>query len=108
MIAKERKHALSLDEVDGEKDFAAFLTFDRVDLSDRDVRMLLKESLDVYMTDERISGVFIWQFADCRVTQEEWFDKRAKCRNNKGIVDEYRRPKLAYDTVKEVFYIYYK
>ena len=69
---------------------------------------LLKESLDVYMTDERISGVFIWQFADCRVTQEEWFDKRAKCRNNKGIVDEYRRPKLAYDTVKEAFYNYYK
>ena len=69
---------------------------------------LLRESLDVYMTDERISGVFIWQFADCRVTQEEWFDKRAKCRNNKGIVDEYRRPKLAYDIVKETFYNYYK
>jgi beta-glucuronidase len=23
--------------------------------------------------------------------------------NNKGIVDEYRRPKLAYETVKELF-----
>jgi hypothetical protein len=50
VIAKERKHALSLDEVDGEKDFAAFLTFDRVYLSDRDVRMLLKESLEILIS----------------------------------------------------------
>ncbi|MBQ7573445.1 MAG: beta-glucuronidase [Clostridia bacterium] len=64
---------------------------------------LIKESLSVYMNDTRISGVFIWQFADCRVTEEEWFHTRARCHNNKGIVDEYRRPKLAYDTVKEMF-----
>ena len=56
------------------------------------------------MTDERISGVFIWQFADCRVTPEGgWFATRARCRNNKGIVDEYRRPKMAYDIIKEIF-----
>lgn len=64
---------------------------------------LIKESLGVYMNDNRISGVFIWQFADCRVTEEEWFHTRARCHNNKGIVDEYRRPKIAYDTVKEIF-----
>ena len=65
---------------------------------------LIQESLDVYMNDERISGVFIWQFADCRVTEDgDWFATRARCRNNKGIVDEYRRPKMAYDTVKEIF-----
>lgn len=65
---------------------------------------LIRESLDVYMNDDRICGVFIWQFADCRVTEEgEWFATRARCRNNKGIVDEYRRPKMAYDTIKEMF-----
>lgn len=65
---------------------------------------LIRDSLDVYMNDDRICGVFIWQFADCRVTEEgEWFATRARCHNNKGIVDEYRRPKMAYDTVKEMF-----
>ncbi len=64
---------------------------------------LIKESLEVYMSDKRITGVFIWQFADCRVTEEGWFATRARCHNNKGVVDEYRRPKMAYDTVKEMF-----
>ena len=65
---------------------------------------LIRENLEVYMNDYRICGVFIWQFADCRVTEEgDWFATRARCHNNKGIVDEYRRPKMAYDTVKELF-----
>jgi beta-glucuronidase len=37
------------------------------------------------------------------VTEEEWFSTRARCHNNKGVVDEYRRPKFAFDTVKEMF-----
>ena len=65
---------------------------------------LIRDNLEVYMNDDRITGVFIWQFADCRVTEEgEWFATRARCHNNKGVVDEYRRPKMAYDTVKEMF-----
>lgn len=65
---------------------------------------LIKDNLEVYMNDNRICGVFIWQFADCRVTEEgEWFATRARCHNNKGVVDEYRRPKMAYDTVKELY-----
>lgn len=65
---------------------------------------IIRENLEVYREDGRLSGVFIWQFADCRVTEEgEWFRSRARCHNNKGIVDEYRRPKLAYDTVKSAY-----
>lgn len=65
---------------------------------------LIRDNLEVYMNDERITGVFIWQFADCRVTEEgEWFATRARCHNNKGVVDEYRRPKMSYDTVKDMF-----
>lgn len=65
---------------------------------------IIEESLDVYMNDENVTGVFIWQFADCRVTEEgEWFATRARCHNNKGVVDEYRRPKIAYDMIKEKF-----
>lgn len=65
---------------------------------------IIRENLEVYMRDDRICGVFIWQFADCRVTEEgEWFATRARCHNNKGIVDEYRRPKIAYDMIKDMF-----
>lgn len=64
---------------------------------------VIRENLEVYREDGRLSGVFIWQFADCRVTEEEWFHTRARCHNNKGVVDEYRRPKEAFDVVKEIF-----
>jgi len=64
---------------------------------------IIRENLEVYMNDKRIMGVFIWQFADCRVTEEEWFATRARSHNNKGVVDEYRRPKESYDVVKEMF-----
>lgn len=55
------------------------------------------------MAKEYISGCIIWQFSDCRVTEEEWALKRPKSQNNKGIFDQYRRPKLAYETVKILF-----
>ena len=65
---------------------------------------IIRDNLEVYMNDKHIVGVFIWQFADCRVTEEGgWYATRARCHNNKGIVDEYRRPKMAFDTVKELF-----
>lgn len=65
---------------------------------------IIRENLEAYMKDDDITGVFIWQFADCRVTEEgQWFASRARCHNNKGVVDEYRRPKIAFDTVKEIF-----
>lgn len=65
---------------------------------------IIRENLEVYKSDERLSGVFIWQFADCRVTEEGgWAATRARCHNNKGVLDEYRRPKEAYDVVKEMY-----
>jgi len=65
---------------------------------------ILEETLDVYMNNENVSGVFIWQFCDCRITEEEnWYQSRACMRNNKGVVDRYRRPKLSYEVVKRKF-----
>lgn len=65
---------------------------------------IIKENLEVYKEDERLTGVFIWQFADCRVTEEGgWFGSRARSHNNKGVLDEYRRPKEAYELVKKMF-----
>lgn len=65
---------------------------------------ILSDNLDRYLYDDRIVGAFIWQFCDCRVTEEgNWYTTRVCLRNNKGVVDMYRRPKLAYDIVKQKF-----
>ena len=64
---------------------------------------ILKECIEKFFEKSYINGIIIWQFCDCRVTEEEWALKRPKCQNNKGIVDQYRRPKMAFDTVQELF-----
>lgn len=51
---------------------------------------------------EEICGMFIWQFCDVRVS-EEWSMNRPRTMNNKGIVDEYRRKKLAYKEVQREY-----
>ena len=59
----------------------------------------------MFIDRSRVCGLAIWQFCDCRgscqplgalITSPRGF-------NNKGLVDEYRRPKLAYDAVKQLF-----
>ncbi|KKI91346.1 beta-glucuronidase [Bacillus sp. SA1-12] len=65
----------------------------------------LTEQLTSILSDEDLSGVIIWQYADCRV-DKGWFHVRPKSQNNKGLVDIYRREKLAYNKVKEIFNSY--
>ena len=62
----------------------------------------IEKQLEAILSHEDLVGVYIWQFCDCRVS-EEWFSGRPRTMNNKGIVDEYRRPKLAYDIVKRIY-----
>ena len=66
---------------------------------------ILSEQLHTVLSKEDCFGVFIWQFCDVRVA-DEWFASRPRTMNNKGIVDEYRRPKSAYSTVKSIFKAY--
>ena len=63
---------------------------------------ILREQLTAFMGMDRISGVYIWQFADVRVA-EEWAYSRPRTMNNKGVVDQYRHPKMSYATVKDCF-----
>ena len=63
---------------------------------------ILDEQLTGVLANEDVCGVFIWQFCDVRV-DESWFSDRPRTMNNKGIVDEYRRKKLAFDVVKRHF-----
>ncbi len=47
----------------------------------------------------RICGLSIWQFCDIR-TADRVAMGRPRAFNNKGVLDEYRRPKLAYEVVQ--------
>lgn len=62
----------------------------------------LEKQLKAILAHAGISGVYIWQYCDCRVCGS-WFYGRPRTMNNKGIVDEYRRPKLAYGVVREIY-----
>lgn len=68
-------------------------------------QLILEEQLTSILSDEDLTGVIIWQYADCRV-DKGWFHGRPKCQNNKGLVDIYRREKLSYKKVKEIFHSY--
>lgn len=63
---------------------------------------ILKKQLTEIAENKFCIGMYIWQFCDVRVSRE-WAMRRPKSRNNKGIVDEYRRPKLSAASVKEIF-----
>ena len=56
----------------------------------------------LFVDRERFAGLAIWQFCDIR--SAELVSRvlgRPRGFNNKGLVDEYRRPKLAYEVVKQ-------
>ena len=63
---------------------------------------ILGDELRAFGERARLSGLYIWQFADVPVA-EEWALIRPKAQNNKGVVDLYRRPKLAYSIVKACY-----
>ncbi|AIQ46125.1 beta-glucuronidase [Paenibacillus sp. FSL R7-0273] len=67
---------------------------------------LLSRALKLFRSDNRISGTYVWQFADTRAQLESFrphFRDRARSFNNKGLVNEYRKPKLAYRIVKGIY-----
>ncbi len=55
------------------------------------------------VADAGIAGLALWQFCDCRTYNTHRALGRPRAFNNKGTVDERRRPKLAYARVKECF-----
>lgn len=63
---------------------------------------ILREQIAEVLGHPDCSGIFIWQFADVRV-DEGWAMGRPRTHNNKGVVNEYRQPKMSYKLVKELF-----
>lgn len=67
---------------------------------------ILGKSLKLFRADPKISGTYVWQFADTRAQLQSHlphFRDRARSFNNKGLVNEYRKPKLAYRVVKGIY-----
>lgn len=62
----------------------------------------LRQQIESVLFYPNCSGVYVWQFCDIRISEEGWYG-RPRTMNNKGILDEYRRPKLCYEVVKELF-----
>lgn len=63
---------------------------------------LLKELIEYFSNHEAVSGQIVWQFCDMRSSFEmEIF--RPRSFNNKGVLDEYRRPKSGYYVVKKMY-----
>jgi beta-glucuronidase len=65
---------------------------------------ILDEQLGCVLNHPRVAGVFVWQYCDVRVDEGisvTW--GRPRSMNNKGAVDEHRRPKLVFDVIKHHF-----
>ena len=80
-----------------------YRTPEKVKWSEEYQAQALEKQLSAIFSQEGCSGVYIWQFCDCRVC-DSWFHIRPRTMNNKGVVDEYRRPKLAYEVVKRIYH----
>ena len=67
----------------------------------------LEAAVDAVLANPRYCGVTLWQMIDCKSFVNSG-QIRCKPRgfNCAGLLDEYRRPKLAFDTVKRLFRYY--
>ena len=56
------------------------------------------------LSNADILGVSFWQYCDMRTSEEVGMVLgRPRAFNNKGVVDEYRRPKQGYSAVRDAF-----
>jgi len=68
-------------------------------------RLLESVIRHLFIDSARACGLAIWQYCDIRAShQGRRMLGRPRAFNNKGLVDEYRRPKLAYDVVKNLYH----
>ncbi len=78
-------------------------TFDNIRWTEEYQADLLSFCLELFHGDPMVVGMYIWQFCDIRSTKDLG---RARGFNNKGIVNEHRKPKQAYFAVKELYHRY--
>ncbi len=62
----------------------------------------LKMHIEKFFNSGEICGALIWQFCDMNTQNADYLGK-PRGFNNKGIVNEYRLPKTAFFTIKELY-----
>ena len=105
---RERRHALGLDHkpvIYSEFGGAAICghhTFDDLKGTEEYQATMLESCLNTFHNDPMVAGFYVWQFCDMRTCPQAGLD-RARSYNNKGILNEYRKPKLAYYAVQKAY-----
>ncbi|TLS53830.1 beta-glucuronidase [Paenibacillus antri] len=67
---------------------------------------VVEKALRIFLADKNVCGTFVWHFADIRVNLRKehlQFRDRARSFNNKGLLNEYRKPKTAFRTVQAIY-----
>lgn len=81
-----------------------YRSFSNVKWSEDRQAEIMDNLINIFYDIDFLSGMIIWQFADCRVDSEfPEFTARPKTQNNKGVLDIYRQPKMSYYTVCKNF-----
>lgn len=77
-------------------------TFDNLKWTEEYQAELIGKCLELFYGHPGYVGTYVWQFSDIRTAKEAGLN-RARSYNNKGVLNEFRRPKLAYTTVKNIY-----
>lgn len=77
-------------------------TFDNIKWSEEYQAQMLGYCLEAFHKHPMVRGFYIWQLCDMRTSPELGLN-RARGFNNKGLLNEYRKPKAAYFKVKELY-----
>lgn len=77
-------------------------TFDDLKWTEEYQANMLSECLMAFHRDPMVAGFYIWQFCDMRTSKEMGLN-RARSFNNKGLLNEYRRPKMAYFAARQAY-----
>lgn len=80
-------------------------TFDCVPWTEEYQAELFTHCIELFHRDPMVVGCYIWQFSDIRTCPEMGLN-RARGFNNKGIVNEYRKPKVAFGAIRTLFHRY--
>ena len=75
-------------------------TFDDVKWTEEYQAKLLSLCLEEFHNCPYVAGFYIWQYCDMRSAKDL---AKARTLNNKGILNEYRKPKAAYFAVREKY-----
>lgn len=65
--------------------------------------ILMERLIEYIRQNSMINGVAIWHFADI-LTGDDLWKRRPRQYNNKGLLDEFRRPKPVFGAIKKIYH----